>query len=242
MNKPHDSSSLLRIIFFVVAAILIGASTLFSNKLAKDLAQEEHKKIELWAEAVRLFASETEENVQVDYTLSLKVLAGNTNIPVILVDEAGNILEYKNLNLSPKHKEEDLIRKANKIMKRKKFIEIKINDDVSQFVYYDESSLLKKLTYFPFIQMMVMFIFLLVTIYALNTTRRAEQNRVWVGLSKETAHQLGTPISSLMAWVELLKLKDVDEKLLAEISKDTQRLKTIAERFSKIGSDPDLVP
>ncbi|MDP4278215.1 MAG: HAMP domain-containing sensor histidine kinase, partial [Bacteroidota bacterium] len=134
------------------------------------------------------------------------------------------------------------IRKANKIMKRKKFIEIKINDDVSQFVYYDESSLLKKLTYFPFIQMMVMFIFLLVTIYALNTTRRAEQNRVWVGLSKETAHQLGTPISSLMAWVELLKLKDVDEKLLAEISKDTQRLKTIAERFSKIGSDPDLVP
>ncbi len=102
--------------------------------------------------------------------------------------------------------------------------------------------MLKKLTYFPFVQLLVMLVFLIVTVYALNTSRRAEQDRVWVGLSKETAHQLGTPISSLLAWVELLKLKNMDEKMVNEISKDAQRLKTIAERFSKIGSKANLVP
>lgn len=232
----------MRLAFFAVAALLTIASTLFSNKLAKDLANEERKKIELWAEAVRLFATETEGDVQMDYSLMLKVFEGNTNIPVILVDKDGNILEYNNLDTSSRDNPADIEAKARKIIDKKKFIEVKLSDEISQYVYYDESSLLRKLTYFPFIQLMVMFIFVLVTIYALNTSKRAEQDRVWVGLSKETAHQLGTPISSLMAWVELLKLKDMDEKLLTEMGKDTQRLKTIAERFSKIGSKPDPMP
>ena len=240
MKSSVDTSSRMRIAFFLVAILLTIASTLFSNKLAKDLATEERKKIELWAEAVKLLSSESAEGIQIDYTLVFKVIEGNTNIPVILVDQKGKILESNNLYEDTQTDSADIIEKAEKIIKKNKFIEVKLTKEISQYVYYDESSLLKKLTYFPFIQLLVMFIFLIVTIYALNTSKRAEQDRVWVGLTKETAHQLGTPISSLMAWIEILKLKDIDEKLLTEISKDTQRLKTIAERFSKIGSKSDL--
>ena len=242
MKRASEFSSRMRFVFFAIAAILTIASTLFSNKLAKDLANEERKKIELWAEAVKLFVTEPEGDVQMDYSLIKKIFEGNTNIPVILVDQEKNIIEYKNLDTSSRDQPSDIEAKARKIIAKNKFIEIKLSDDISQYVYYDESNLLIKLTYFPFIQLMVMFVFLLLTLYALNTSMRAEQDRVWVGLSKETAHQLGTPISSLLAWVELLKLKDVDEKLLIEMSKDTQRLKTIAERFSKIGSKPDPTP
>ncbi len=242
MINFRDSSALIRTAFFVVAGGLIVASMLFSNKLAKDLALEERKKIELWAEAVRLLTIDLEEGVQMDYSLNFKVMDGNSNIPVILVDSDGVILETKNLKASTLQDEKALQTEAEKIIHKKKFIEVKINESYAQRVYYDDSSLLKKLTYFPYIQLFVMFIFLAVTVFALNASRKSEQNRVWVGLSKETAHQLGTPISSLLAWVELLKLKEVDEKLLTEIDKDTHRLKTIAERFSKIGSKPSLTP
>jgi len=242
MAQKHDSSFFMRIAFFIGAAIITIASTFFSNRLAKDLANEEKKKMELWAEAIRLFAKEPTEGVEMDYALSLKVIEGNTNIPVVLIDNKGKIIDYKNLDLSKKDEAADLKKVADRIIHKKKFIEIKIDDKISNYVYYDDSKLLRKLTYFPFIQLLAMFIFLVVTLYAINTSKRAEQDRVWVGLSKETAHQLGTPISSLMAWVDLLKLKDVDEKLLDEISKDTQRLHTIAERFSKIGSKPEPTP
>ncbi|MCE5174609.1 MAG: HAMP domain-containing sensor histidine kinase [Bacteroidales bacterium] len=242
MALKHDSSFYMRIAFFTGAAVITIASTLFSNRLAKDLAGEEKKKMELWAEAIRLFATEPSDGVEMDYTLSLKVIEGNTNIPVVLVDNKGKIIDYKNLDIPENPSNEELQSISQKIIRKHKSIEIKISDEISHYIYYDDSKFLKKLTYFPFIQLLVMFIFLTVTLYALNTSKRAEQNRVWVGLSKETAHQLGTPISSLMAWVELLKLKNVDEKLLTEISKDTQRLHTIAERFSKIGSKPEPTP
>jgi two-component system, sporulation sensor kinase D len=242
MSKTQDGSFKMRIAFFSGAAIIIILSTFFSNRLAHDLANEERKKMELWAEVIRQFATEPAKGVDMDYTLSLKVIQENTNIPVILTDNKGNIIDYKNLDLSPKNKASNLKEIAQKIIHKNKFIKIKISDTVSQYVYYDDSKLLKKLTYFPFIELFVMFMFLIVTLYALNTSKRAEQNRIWVGLSKETAHQLGTPISSLMAWIDLLKLKNVDENLLAEISKDTQRLHTIAERFSKIGSKPEPKP
>jgi len=242
MARTHDQSFIMRTAFIIGAAIITILSTLFSNRLANDLANEERKKMELWAEAIRLFAAEPVNGVEMDYTLSLKVIEGNNNIPVVLVDNKGQILDYNNLDLSKDKEEADLARESKKIIRKNKFIEIKISDDVSHFVYYDDSSLLQKLTYFPFVQLLVMFVFVLVIVYALSTSKRAEQDRVWVGLSKETAHQLGTPISSLMAWVDLLKLKNIDEKLLNEISKDTQRLNTIAERFSKIGSKPETTP
>ncbi|MDD4922692.1 MAG: HAMP domain-containing sensor histidine kinase [Bacteroidales bacterium] len=242
MAKIRDTSFMMRLAFFFGAATITIASTLFSNHLAKDLAREERKKMELWAEAIRLFAAEPAEGVEMDYTLSLKVIEDNTNIPVVLVDSKGEIIDYKNLDLSEKNEEADLQRISHLLIRKNKSIEIKFSDKLSQYIYYDDSWLLKKLTYFPLVQLFIMFIFMIITLYALKTSKRAEQDRVWVGLSKETAHQLGTPISSLMAWVELLKLKNVDEKLLSEISKDTQRLHTIAERFSKIGSKTETTP
>lgn len=242
MRSLPDTSSVLRTAFFLVAGALILTSTLFSNRLAGDLAEEERKKIELWAEAVRLLTTEPESGVEMDYTLNFKVMEGNTNIPVILVDSDGTILETNNLKATTKGDGAAIAEEAARIIGKKQSIEVHISDDYTQYVYYDDSSLLRKLTYFPFVQLMVMFVFLLITVFALNTSRKSEQNRVWVGLSKETAHQLGTPISSLLAWVELLKLKEVDEQLIKEIDKDTHRLQTIAERFSKIGSKPSLTP
>lgn len=228
--------------FFIGAAIITIASTLFSNRLAKDLALEERKKMELWAEAIRLIATEPTDGVEMDYTLSLKVIEGNTNIPVVLIDDKGDVLSHNNLGLKNENDTAELGAATRAIITHNQFIEVKINDDVSHFVYYQDSKLLRKLTYFPFVQLIVMFIFLLITLFALNSSNRAEQDRVWVGLSKETAHQLGTPISSLMAWVELLKLKNVDAKLLDEMEKDTHRLQTIAQRFSKIGSKSETTP
>lgn len=242
MARAHDSSGVLRMAFFIGAAIITIASTLFSNRLAKDLALEERKKMELWAEAIRLIAAEPTEGVEMDYTLSLKVIEGNTNIPVILVDDKDQVLSHNNLGLKNESDTTELAAATHAIIAYNQFIEVKINDDVSHYVYYQDSKLLRKLTYFPFVQLVVMFIFLLITLFALNSSNRAEQDRVWVGLSKETAHQLGTPISSLMAWVELLKLKNVDAKLLDEMDKDTQRLQTIAQRFSKIGSKSETTP
>lgn len=242
MARAHDSSFALRMAFFIGAAIITVASTLFSNRLAKDLAMEERKKMELWAEAIRLIATEPTEGVEMDYTLSLKVIEGNTNIPVILVDDKGVVLSHNNLGLKNEGDTAELGEATRAMIAHNQFIEVKISDDVSHYVYYQDSKLLRKLTYFPFVQLIVMFIFLLITLFALNSSNRAEQDRVWVGLSKETAHQLGTPISSLMAWVELLKLKNVDAKLLDEMDKDTQRLQTIAQRFSKIGSKSETTP
>ncbi len=235
----------LRFCFFVFAAAIIVASTVFSNRLARELALEEQDKIELWAEAIRMLARDdgpSEADSQMNYELALKILQGNNNIPVLLTDMDGSVLSHANLRLNPHKEGADLDEKAAAVRAKERFIEIKISDTYSQYVYYDDSRHLKQLKYFPFIQLAVMFIFLAVTLLALSISKRSEQDRVWVGLSKETAHQLGTPISSLVAWEELLKMKEVDPNLLTEIEKDTRRLQTIAERFSKIGSKPEPKP
>lgn len=244
MSARRNTVINFRLFFFLAALSIIVASTLFSNRLAKELAEEEQKKIELWAEAIRLLSQEpqTSETLHFDYTLTLKIIEGNTNIPVILTDEQGTIQSHANLHLSTKTDHNDLQAKAEKIKQKNRCIKVALGDNLSQYVYYDDSEQLKKLRYFPYIQLGVMFLFLLVTIASLSVSKRAEQNKVWVGLSKETAHQLGTPISSLMAWVELLSLKNIDNRLISEIEKDTQRLQTIAERFSKIGSKPEPKP
>jgi len=242
MARAHDSFSAFRMAFFIGATTITIASTLFSNHLAKDLALEERKKMELLAEAIRLFTTEQDEGVQMDYTLVSKIIEGNTNIPVVLVDDKGVVISHNNLGLKNENDTAELGKVTRAMIVHNQFVEVKISKDVSHYFYYQDSKLLRKLTYFPFVQLIVMFIFLLITLFALNSSNRAEQDRVWVGLSKETAHQLGTPISSLMAWVELLKLKNVDSKLLDEMDKDTQRLQTIAQRFSKIGSKSETTP
>ncbi|GBU07948.1 two-component sensor histidine kinase [Bacteroidales bacterium] len=212
------------------------------------LADEEQKKIEIWAEAVKLMATQIPEtgmdpNVFNDYDkLIIHFTTDNTTIPLILTDDQDNILQYMNINPPKEGQNEYLQKKIDYFRQAHLPLELKLDETASQFVYYDDSSLLKQLQLFPYIQLGVVSIFILISFLALNSSKKAEQNRIWVGLSKETAHQLGTPISSLVAWMEYLKTKEIDPSFLSEMDKDIHRLQTIADRFSKIGSKPRPEP
>ncbi|MBR6867069.1 MAG: HAMP domain-containing histidine kinase [Prevotella sp.] len=216
-------------IFLVIAAILIAVvSLLVSHFLVRDLKLEERHKMEVWAEALRGLNS-ADENT--DLTLELTVLQENNTIPVIILNEDGGIDDFRNIDDTVHIKSY-----AKRMIQKGDTIRIE-----SQLVCYDESTLLKRLTQWPYVQLGIVMIFVVVAIFALLTSKKAEQNKVWVGLSKETAHQLGTPISSLMAWVEILKEQYPDDALIPEMDQDVQRLQRIAERFSKIGSLPEPV-
>ena len=236
-------------ILLVVAAIVIAvASLVVSHFLTKDLEAEERNKLEVWAEAMRSL-NKADENT--DLSLVLKVLNENNTIPVIVMDSNGNVSEFRNLNISADNYD-DSLRVASDIGKRLKAsgrdIRINLNTDDPAArddyidVVYDDSLMLKRLAIYPFVQLGVVMLFVVIAIFALLTSKRAEQNKVWVGLSKETAHQLGTPISSLMAWIEILKESYPDDSLIPEMEKDVKRLQLIADRFSKIGSLPEPVP
>jgi signal transduction histidine kinase len=235
-NKIQEISQHIKLVFIIVGAGIVVASTYFSNKLAESLAQEEKRKIEIWAEATRQLIL-SDETTNLDFIIS--IIEGNKTIPVILVDENDQLLSSKNINEPHKNTEEFYRKEIRRLKQRNPAIEVKLGDN-SQYIYYDESLLLKQLYYFPYIQLGIIFVFMLIAFFAFSSTKKAEQNRVWVGLSKETAHQLGTPISSLLAWVDLLKMKHEEDKMIGEMSKDVNRLRIIAERFSKIGSVPDL--
>lgn len=235
-TKIFELSRHFKLVFIVVGAAIIVVSTLFTNKLANSLALEEQKKIEIWAEATRQFIL-ADETTNIDFILS--IIEGNTTIPVIIVDEKDQLLHSRNV-VEPKNNKDEFYKEKITDLKAKREAIIVNLGDAKQYIYYDDSSLLKQLYYFPYIQLGVIIIFLLISFFAFSSTKNAEQNRVWVGLSKETAHQLGTPISSLLAWVDLLKARYAEDKLITEMSKDVNRLRIIAERFSKIGSAPDL--
>lgn len=235
-DKMHKITQHLKVIFIVIGASIVLASTYFTNKLGNALADEEKKKIEIWAEATRQLIL-LDENSDPDFLFS--IIEGNTTIPVILVDEHDNFLRQKNIKEPHKDIASFYRKEINRLKLKKSPIEVKLGE-TSQFIYYDDSLLLKQLYYFPYVQLGIIFLFILMAFVAFSSTKKAEQNRVWVGLSKETAHQLGTPISSLLAWVDMFEMKFKDEKMIGEMSKDVQRLRIIAERFSKIGSVPDL--
>ncbi len=236
-NKLYDLSRHFKLIFIVVGIAIILLSTLFTNRLAGKLALEEQKKIEIWAEATRQLVL-PDGTANIEFTLS--IIEDNNTIPVIIVDENDNMLQSRNFKEPKKNIDEFYKKEIQRLKKSHEPIVIKINDNTSQYIYYDDSLLLKQLYYFPYIQFGVIVIFLLIAFFAFSSTKKAEQNRVWVGLSKETAHQLGTPISSLLAWVDILKNRHEEDKLIGEMAKDVNRLRIIAERFSKIGSVPDL--
>ncbi len=238
LNKIFDLTRQFKLVFIVVGAAIVIVSTLFTNRLANELALEEQKKIEIWAEATRQLIS-SDENV-LSSNFLLQILEGNTTIPVIIVDQNDNMELARNFNEPSKNVDQYYRNQIQYLKNRRAPIEIKIDDKISQSIYYDDSFLLTQLFYFPYIQLGIIIVFLFVAFLAFSSTKRAEQDRVWVGLSKETAHQLGTPISSLLAWVDLLKDRNKDEKLIHEMAKDVNRLGIIAERFSKIGSAPDL--
>ncbi|MDO5446886.1 MAG: HAMP domain-containing sensor histidine kinase [Prevotellaceae bacterium] len=219
-------------IVLVVAAIIIAvASLVVSNYLVRDLSREEQQNMEVWAEAMRAFST-ADENT--DLNLALKVLEGNNTIPIVVKDRTGNVIDKRNITDSLD---------IHHIATSNEFIRIYLEEDTAQSDYidvcYEESIMLKRLATYPYVQLGIVLIFVIIAIFALLTSKKAEQNKVWVGLSKETAHQLGTPISSLMAWTEVLKENYPDDDLLPEMEKDIKRLQLIAERFSKIGSVPE---
>ena len=220
----------------MIAAAIILASTYFTNRLANSLAAEEQKKVEIWAEATHQSII-ADENT--DITFISSIIQGNTTIPVIMTDEKNNVIGSLNIEEPKTDIPQFYKRKIEQFKERRPAIMFKL-DNTIQYLYYDDSLFLKQLYYFPYIQLGVIFVFLLVAFFAFSSTKKAEQNQVWVGLSKETAHQLGTPISSLLAWVDLLKMRHQEDHLIGEMEKDVNRLGIIAERFSKIGSKPDL--
>jgi len=232
----------VKIILVIAAVVLSVASLVVSHFLVRDLELEEQRKMEIWAEAMRSFNNAGEDT---DLSLVWKVMNGNNTIPVVVLDSLGEVLDYRNLSIRANNAADSLAiirRKAASMHQQDRTIRIDLSDSGYESICYADSLLLKRLAWWPYVQLGVVLIFVVVAIFALLSSKKAEQNKVWVGLSKETAHQLGTPISSLMAWQEVLRETYPDDALLPEMGKDVQRLQRIAERFSKIGSQPELRP
>ncbi len=226
-------------IYIAVSLLIVGASLFFTNALSRQLAVEERKKMEIWAAAMNRFGNIDPEDV-INFELIWQIIESNQIIPAIIADENGNVINYVNIDKIPEDTNAFFRQKIEDYRLQNTPIEMRLSHNEKQYIYYDTSILLKYLELFPYVQLSLITVFLLIIFWAFASDKRAEQNRVWVGLSKETAHQLGTPISSLLAWEEILKLQGINENILSEISKDITRLQTISERFSKIGSAPVL--
>ena len=233
-------------IILVVAAVFIALASLFiSHYLVRDLSVQERQKMEVWAEAMRSL-NNADENT--DLNLVLKVIDENNTIPVIVLNSNDEAVIFRNINVKGTNYDDSLQHAATlgrKWLAAGQAIKIYLGEEgKSEYnnVCYDESVMIKRLSSWPYVQLGIVMVFVVVAIFALLTSKRAEQNKVWVGLSKETAHQLGTPISSLMAWTEILRESYPEDSLLPEMDKDVKRLQLIADRFSKIGSLPELEP
>ncbi|MCQ2206893.1 MAG: HAMP domain-containing histidine kinase [Paludibacteraceae bacterium] len=243
MRITFENFVKVKYLFAILALIIVAISTYFTNGLVKNVAMEEERKMTLWAEATRKVASAEE---MTDFDFLLKVIEDNTTIPCFILDQNSNVVGSRNISV-PKSLEGERL-KIFWQERKENFgdlhdpIAIDIDRDTRQYIYYDNSLLLKRLSYYPYIQWGVILIFFLAVLFFFTLAKRAEQDKVWAGLSKETAHQLGTPISSLMAWVEYMKMENIAPELIPEMEKDVTRLQTIADRFSKVGSIPELKP
>lgn len=237
-----DRMRQVKILLVVMAVVMSVGSLVISHFLVRDLKREEQRKMEIWAEAMRSLNSADEYT---DLTLVLTVLNSNSTIPVVVLDREGEVQDYRNIPLREGSDEEQMRavkRKAQSMMGAGRVIRVYLSSTDYMEICYADSLLLRRLAWWPYVQLGLVFVFVVVAIFALLSSKRAEQNKVWVGLSKETAHQLGTPISSLMAWQEMMRETYPDDELLPEMGKDVERLQRIAERFSKIGSLPELRP
>lgn len=254
----YDKRKLWKWIFLFLSVVLVGFFLIVSNNLVNDLAKQERERMEIWANATKALATapmSTDDNGMAmqsgDIDFYLGIIEKNDNIPVLLVDEDNNILMHRNfdlpepvdtlnpMTLSPAN-ETFLQDKLSHLRNSRNHILIKIDDQITQHLYYEDSTLLTSMSYYPRIQLLVMILFVALVYFAVMTIKKAEQNKVWVGLSKETAHQLGTPISSLMAWVQMLEASGIDKEIVDDMNKDVNRLSMIADRFSKIGSKPEM--
>lgn len=218
-----------------ILAVIIGVSTFwYTNVLLKKLKNEEKNKMEIWAAAQKhvIIADNNEE-----LGFYLDIIKNNNTIPVIVVDSMDNILSYRNIKIEKLKKNKKALEKFKQLNPP---IEIILSDEQKLYLYYSNSIIIKQLTYFPIILSFIIIMFIFVSFLAFNSSQKAEQNSIWIGLTRETAHQLGTPISSLLALLELIKLKKSDDNIINELEKDVRRLEKIADRFSKIGSKPSL--
>ncbi len=236
-----DKIQQVKVTLVVTAVIIAAASLVASHFLVRDLADEERKRMEIWAEAMHTLSTADGDT---DLNLVLKVLEENNTIPVIVTDDKGNVQTYRNVSLKAENAADSMAEASHKaaaMRGQKRTIKVQIGASQNDYllVCYDDSLLLTRLAYYPYIQLGIVMLFVVIAIFALLTSKKAEQNKVWVGLSKETAHQLGTPISSLMAWTEILRETYPDDELIPEMDKDVKRLQLIADRFSKIGSTPE---
>jgi signal transduction histidine kinase len=223
-----------------IAVLIIGTTIWFVSNLSKNIQEEERKKVATWVEANReLLRSDTEANLN----LAIGIVTNNTTIPLILTDEEGKILDSRNLDSlrvmqDPGYLPDQLL--AFKKQHPPFIMEVDAKQKLYNYIYYGDSLILRQIRYYPYIQLIVVTLFIAIVLFALSSTNRATQNQVWVGLAKETAHQLGTPLSSMEAWLEILKENEANTTLVTELSKDVDRLKLITDRFSKIGSIPKL--
>jgi signal transduction histidine kinase len=218
-----------------VALFIVAASLSYTSQLARRLADEERKKVEQLGLSLKTLALATDND---ELTFAQTFVSENTTIPLIITNENLEIVDHKNIDTSRvRNIEKSLHEKLEEFRKMHAPI-IADYGTGRNYIYYGESYLLTQLRYYPYVQMAIIFLFLLVVLVALSAAHRSLQNQVWVGLSKETAHQLGTPLSSIEAWVELLRESDCNEEAVTEMQKDLSRLKLVAERFSKVGSEP----
>lgn len=248
-------------LFLAISVVAIIVFLLISNSLVKELAQQERERMDIWAQATKRLAK---ADVDSDFEFLLAIISQNNSIPVLVCDADYNIMEYRNFQLPDRDTVaggavfEELSERNREYLHKRlvkagggrplkmlaaqggHFIEVEVYSNTYQYIYYEDSVLLRRLSLYPYVQLVVMIILALIIYFAVVYTKKAEQNRVWAGLSKETAHQLGTPISSLMAWTQYLEASGADKEVTDEINKDVCRLSTIAERFSKIGSRPEL--
>lgn len=273
----YEKKSFWKISLTIMAIVIVAISLYYTNRLARELAEEERKKVELWASASNEVNKPMDgPDAGGDITFLLKVITNNTTIPVILTDEEGKITDFRNIDPVGPDRPLSLDKDSTFLYKKlenfkasyppisidlSKYYQVDTTKNVidltkkqtattaniknkRQYIYYDDSTLLKQLKQYPYIQLGIVAAFIALGYVAFNTARRAEQNKVWLGMAKETAHQLGTPLSSMVAWVEILKETEDPEGMAKmvghELNKDVDRLKLIADRFSKIGSSPEL--
>lgn len=248
-------------IFLICSSIAVIMFLIISTNLVKQLSTQERERMNIWASATEKMAK-AEGNA--DFEFLLNIIAQNNSIPVMVTDADKNILEYRNYELPDRVPDgehiafSELTEKNRRFLEKRlesavgnknldrlvsndpHFIKVEVYPGINQYIYYEDSILLRRLSLYPYVVLGVMIALVLIIYSAVVYTKKAEQNRVWVGLSKETAHQLGTPISSLMAWSQYLEASGTDKEVTSEIDKDVKRLSKIAERFSKIGSRPNL--
>ena len=226
-------------IILVFALLFVGTSVWFTQRLSRQFAEIEKQRMEVWAEATRQLVI-ADENT--DISLYSSIIEANTTIPVYMTDADFHVILTRNVPEPKKDVEAFYQDKIEHLRESQTPIEVHVSPGVTQYIFYEESSLLRQLRFFPWVQMLVVLSFIALLVTYIITSYRNEQNRVWVGLTKETAHQLGTPISSLNGWLELLRTRYPEDDLLPDVATDINRLQLVAERFSRIGSAPTLQP